>query len=101
VELNSYLKSLNNRSVLSVLNDTFGTNRKKCHKKIFFPFLLPLSSIDLVFLSAEMVCFNQSLPTQGIAPGRWIAVHSGDYKSFCHSQTVVNLSAYMGNNTVQ
>lgn len=67
---------------------------KKKSDIIFFPFLLPLSSIGLVFLSAEMVCFNQRLPIQGIAPGRWIVVYIGDYKSCCHSQTVVNLSAY-------
>lgn len=68
-----------------------------------FSFLLPHlpSSIGILFLSAEMVCFSHSLPTQDIAHGRWIVVHIRDYKSFCHSQTVINLSAYMGDTTIQ
>lgn len=77
---------------MTILNYTLGTNNKK-KKIIFFLFLLPLFSIGLVILSAEMVGFNQSLPTPGIAPGSWIVVYIGDYKSFCHSETVINLSA--------
>lgn len=88
---------------LLLLSHTFSAvnNKKKDNfssfpspPKIIFPVLV------CSFYQLKWSVLN-SLPTQAIAASRWIVVYIRDYKSFCHSQTVINLTAYIGDFSTQ
>lgn len=72
-------------------------------KKHFFDkfFSLPSLNLGLVFCPSKLFFSHWKEPARGsITPARWIAVHMGGDKSFCHFEKITNSSAFTGDNIV-
>lgn len=64
-------------------------------------FSVPFLNLGLVFYPSKLfVPTEGSMPGGNITPARWVAVHMGSDKSFCHFEEITNSSAPTGDNII-